>query len=77
MAMHWHRHKVSARHFNQYKKLKQRMPVVISLGGDPAYAYSGTAPLPDGVDEFMLAGFIRKKRGGSGAMFNAGYASSG
>jgi len=61
-AMHWHRHKVSARHFNEYKKLKQRMPVVISLGGDPAYAYSGTAPLPDGVDEFMLAGFIRKKR---------------
>ncbi len=61
-AMHWHRHKVSARHFNEYKKLNQRMPVVISLGGDPAYAYSATAPLPDGVDEFLLAGFIRKKK---------------
>ena len=61
-AMHWHRHKVSARHFNEYKKLGQKMPVVISLGGDPAYAYCGTAPLPDGVDEFMLAGFIRKKK---------------
>jgi 4-hydroxy-3-polyprenylbenzoate decarboxylase len=61
-AMHWHRHKVSARHFNEYKKLGKQMPVVISLGGDPAYAYCGTAPLPDGVDEFMLAGFIRKKR---------------
>lgn len=61
-AMHWHRHKVSARHFNEYKKLGKRMPVVVSLGGDPAYAYSATAPLPDGVDEFMLAGFIRKKR---------------
>lgn len=61
-AMHWHRHKVSARHFNEYKKLNQRMPVVVSLGGDPAYAYSATAPLPDGVDEFLLAGFIRKKK---------------
>ena len=61
-AMHWHRHKVSARHFNEYKKLGLKMPVVVSLGGDPSYAYSGTAPLPDGVDEFMLAGFIRKKR---------------
>ena len=61
-AMHWHRHKVSARHFNEYKKLGKIMPVVISLGGDPAYTYCGTAPLPDGVDEFMLAGFIRKKR---------------
>jgi 4-hydroxy-3-polyprenylbenzoate decarboxylase len=61
-AMHWHRHKVSARHFNEYKRLRKRMPVVISLGGDPVYTYSGTAPLPDGVDEFMLAGFLRKKR---------------
>ena len=61
-GMHWHRHKVSARHFNEYKKLNQHMPVVISLGGDPAYAYSATAPLPDGVDEFLLAGFIRKKK---------------
>lgn len=60
-AMHWHKHKVSARHFNEYKKLKRRMPVVVTLGGDPAYTYSATAPLPDGVDEFMLAGFIRKK----------------
>jgi 4-hydroxy-3-polyprenylbenzoate decarboxylase len=61
-AMHWHRHKVSARHFDEYKKAGKIMPVVISLGGDPAYTYSATAPLPDGVDEFMLAGFIRKKR---------------
>lgn len=61
-AMHWHRHKVSARHFNEYKKLKLRMPVSVSIGGDPAYTYSATAPLPDGVDEFMLAGFLRKKR---------------
>jgi 4-hydroxy-3-polyprenylbenzoate decarboxylase len=61
-GMHWHRHKVSARHFNEYKKLGKRMPVAITIGGDPAYTYAGTAPLPDGVDEFMLAGFIRKKR---------------
>jgi len=61
-GMHWHRHKVSARHFNEYKKLGQKMPVAIALGGDPVYAYSATAPLPDGVDEYMLAGFIRKKK---------------
>lgn len=60
-GMHWHRHKVSARHFNAYKELGKRMPVVVTLGGDPAYAYSATAPLPDGVDEFLLAGFLRKK----------------
>lgn len=61
-GMHWHRHKVSARHFNEYKNAGLKMPVVVTLGGDPSYTYSATAPLPDGVDEFMLAGFIRKKK---------------
>jgi 4-hydroxy-3-polyprenylbenzoate decarboxylase len=61
-GMHWHKHKVSARHFNEYKKLNKKMPVAVALGGDPAYAYSATAPLPDNVDEYMLAGFIRKKK---------------
>ncbi|TAH43232.1 MAG: menaquinone biosynthesis decarboxylase [Bacteroidetes bacterium] len=61
-AMHWHRHKVSARHFAEYKKLGLKMPVAISLGGDPAYSYCATAPLPDGVDEYILAGFLRKKK---------------
>lgn len=61
-AMHWHKHKVSARHFNEYKKLGKRMPVAVALGGDPVYTYAATAPLPDNVDEYMLAGFLRKKR---------------
>lgn len=61
-AMHWHRHKVSARHFSEYKKLGRRMPVAVALGGDPTYAYSATAPLPENVDEYMLAGFLRKKK---------------
>jgi len=61
-AMHWHRHKVSARHFNEYKKRGMKMPVVVALGGDPVYSYAATAPLPDNVDEYMLAGFIRKKK---------------
>jgi 4-hydroxy-3-polyprenylbenzoate decarboxylase len=61
-GMHWHKHKVSARHYNEYKKLGKRMPVAVALGGDPAYAYCATAPLPDNVDEYMLAGFLRKKK---------------
>ena len=61
-AMHWHKHKVSAKHFNEYKKLGIKMPVAVALGGDPVYAYSATAPLPENVDEYMLAGFLRKKK---------------
>lgn len=61
-GMHWHKHKVSAKHFSEYKKLGKRMPVAVALGGDPVYAYSATAPLPENVDEYMLAGFLRKKK---------------
>jgi 4-hydroxy-3-polyprenylbenzoate decarboxylase len=61
-GMHWHKHKVSARHYNEYKKLGKRMPVAVALGGDPVYTYSATAPLPENVDEYMLAGFLRKKK---------------
>lgn len=61
-GMHWHKHKVSARHFAEYKKLGKRMPVAVALGGDPVYAYAATAPLPENVDEYMLAGFLRKKK---------------
>lgn len=61
-GMHWHKHKVSAKHFSEYKKLGKRMRVAVALGGDPAYAYSATAPLPENVDEYMLAGFLRKKK---------------
>jgi 4-hydroxy-3-polyprenylbenzoate decarboxylase len=38
------------------------MPIAVALGGDPVYAYSATAPLPENVDEYMLAGFLRKKK---------------
>lgn len=61
-GMHWHKHKVSAGHFNKYKKLGKRMPVSVALGGDPVYTYCATAPLPPNVDEYLLAGFIRKRK---------------
>lgn len=61
-GMHWHKHKVSAKHFDEYKKLNRKMPVAVALGGDPVYTYAATAPLPENVDEYMLAGFLRKKK---------------
>src|SRR5258706_8400546 len=37
-GMHWHKHKVSAKHFSEYKKLNKRMPVAVALGGNHVYA---------------------------------------
>ena len=61
-GMHWHKHKVGARHYNEYKKAGEKMPVAVALGGDLVYTYCATAPLPDNMDEYMLAGFIRKRK---------------
>lgn len=58
-GLHWHCHKTGERHYRAYQKRGERMPVTITLGGDPAYTYSATAPLPDNIDEYILAGFIR------------------
>ncbi|MGI8437765.1 MAG: menaquinone biosynthesis decarboxylase [Chthoniobacterales bacterium] len=60
-GMHWQVHKVGARHGERYYERGERMPVAVCLGGDPAYTFAATAPLPDGLDEILFAGFIRKK----------------
>ncbi len=60
-GMHWHRHKTGARHYELYKSRGERMPVSVAIGGDPVYAYSATAPVPDGIDEYLLAGLLRGK----------------
>lgn len=60
-GMHWHRHKTGARHYDGYKRRGERMPVSVAIGGDPVYAYSATAPVPDNIDEMLLAGMLRQK----------------
>lgn len=60
-GMHWHRHKTGARHYDGYKRQGRRMPVCVAIGGDPIYTYSATAPMPDNMDEMLLAGMLRRK----------------
>lgn len=60
-GMHWHRHKTGARHFEAWKEKGEQMPVTVTLGGDPVYTYAATAPMPENIDEYLLAGFLRHK----------------
>lgn len=63
-GMHWQRHKTGTRHLEKARKLGQKLPVAVALGGDPALIYAATAPLPPvpGLDEFALAGYLRGQR---------------
>lgn len=61
-GMHWHRHKGGAEHFQAWKKAGKRMPITVSLGGDPILTYCASAPLPSGVSEYMLAGFLKGEK---------------
>ena len=60
-GMHWHIHKTGARHYDAYKRRGELMPVSVAIGGDPVYTYCATAPMPDNMDEYLLAGFLRRK----------------
>lgn len=60
-GMHWHLHKVGARHFQRQKESAGRLELAVCLGGDPAMIYAATAPLPDQIDEILFTGFLRRK----------------
>jgi 4-hydroxy-3-polyprenylbenzoate decarboxylase len=61
-GMHWHIHKDAAGHYaKKQRDGKLRMPVAVVLGADPAVIFSATAPLPQGIDEMLFAGFLRKE----------------
>jgi 4-hydroxy-3-polyprenylbenzoate decarboxylase len=60
MSMHWHMHHDGARHWRSWKKKGQRMPVAIALGGESVLPYAATAPMPPGISEILLAGFLNR-----------------
>ena len=59
-AMHWQRHKGGAEHERiAQESHKPLIPAAIVLGGDPAQMWCASAPLPPGIDEYLLAGWLR------------------
>lgn len=59
-GMHWQRHKHGREHQSESGP-SSRMPVAVAIGADPAVAFAATAPVPAGIDEMLLAGFLRGK----------------
>ena len=61
LGMHWQIHKDASHFFDQYQKAGKKMPVTIAIGGDPLYIWCGQAPMPYGMFEMLLYGFVRGK----------------
>jgi len=61
-GMHWQRHKGGAQHHRVAERLGKRLEVAVALGADPVLQYCATAPMPEGLDELMLAGVLSKRR---------------
>lgn len=61
LGLHWQIHKDSSCFFDQYKAAGKKMPVSIAIGGDPLYIWCGQAPMPYGMFELLLYGFVRGK----------------
>ena len=61
-GMHWQVHKGGAEHFRWLERegKSRRMEVAVALGADPVTMLSGVLPLPEDVDEFLFAGFLRQ-----------------
>jgi 4-hydroxy-3-polyprenylbenzoate decarboxylase len=61
-GMHWQRHKGGAQHYRLAEAHRARLEVAVALGAEPVLPYCATAPMPEGLDELLLAGFLSRKR---------------
>src|SRR2546423_4977321 len=61
-GMHWQRHKGGAQHYRVAERLRRRLDVAVALSAEPILPYCATAPMPEGLDELLLAGFLSRRR---------------
>jgi len=61
-GMHWQIHKHGAQHFRNLRRGGGgRLEVAVAIGADPVTVFSAILPLPEDLDEMMIAGFLREK----------------
>src|SRR5207245_2918067 len=61
-GMHWQRHKGGAQHYRVAERLGRRLEVAVALSAEPVLPYCATAPMPEGLDELLLGGFLSRRR---------------
>jgi len=61
LGMHFQVHRVGANNYRKWAARGEKMPVAAAIGTDPATVFSGLAPVPEGVSNFVFAGFLRNE----------------
>lgn len=57
-GMHWQIDKGGGFHFARACELNTPLPVSVILGGPPALTIAAIAPMPEGIDEYLLAAYL-------------------
>lgn len=60
-GMHWQIEKGGGFHFHKAAGMDRPLPVSVILGGPPALIPASVAPLPEGIDERLLAAYMMNR----------------
>lgn len=61
LGFHVHTHHTGADHIRKAKAQgKDRIEVAVAIGAEPAVIFSAVVPLPPGLDEMIIAGFLNQ-----------------
>jgi 4-hydroxy-3-polyprenylbenzoate decarboxylase len=60
LGMHFQIHRVGANNYRKWAARGERMPIAAVLGADPTTLFSGLAPVPEGISNFVFASFLRQ-----------------
>lgn len=58
-GMHWQIERGGGFHYAVAEERGERLPVAVTLGADPISLLAGVFPLPEDVEEWALAGYLR------------------
>jgi 4-hydroxy-3-polyprenylbenzoate decarboxylase len=61
LGMHFQVHRVGANNYRKWVARGERMPVAAVIGADPATVFSGLAPVPEGISNFVFASLLRSE----------------
>ncbi|MCW6167734.1 MAG: menaquinone biosynthesis decarboxylase [Thermoplasmatales archaeon] len=61
LGFHVQIHRVGRSNLRKWAARGERMPVAVAIGADPATVFSGLAPVPEGISNFVFGGFLRRE----------------